>query len=210
LKADKWPYGLIVLDPLYKVLGGRQENSPEQMAELMSHLEGLTLTRKAAIVYPSHYSKGNQSEKAHIDRISGSGVLARDPDAICTLTRHQEDFCYSVEFSLRNLRPLTPFVVRWNYPLFEVVEDADPANLKTGRTRKYDDEAVLHPLHKGPLTYSDWFKALEGTTGMSQRTFDGYLGRLKRQHAVIQSATNGTYYIPRGSARGSAPDPDSE
>ena len=61
-----------------------------------------------------HYaSKGNQSGKDSIDRISGSGVFARDPDSIVTMTKHEEDGAFVVEPVLRNLPPIEPFCVAW-------------------------------------------------------------------------------------------------
>jgi len=35
----------------------------------------------AAVGFGAHYSKGNQAGKEAIDRVSGSGVFARDPIA---------------------------------------------------------------------------------------------------------------------------------
>jgi len=39
----------------------------------------------AASVFGAHFSKGNQAGKESIDRISGSGVFARDPDTILVI-----------------------------------------------------------------------------------------------------------------------------
>jgi hypothetical protein len=40
-----------------------------------------------------------------MDRMSGSGVFARDADTILTLTEHEVEGCFAVEMNLRNLPP---------------------------------------------------------------------------------------------------------
>lgn len=47
--------------------------------------------KRTALVYADHFSKGNQAGKKAIDRISGSGVTARDPDAIVTITELEDE-----------------------------------------------------------------------------------------------------------------------
>ena len=39
-----------------------------------------------AVIYCHHHSKGGQGGKKSMDRASGSGVFARDPDALLDLT----------------------------------------------------------------------------------------------------------------------------
>jgi hypothetical protein len=55
--------------------------------------EQIAMGADAALVYADHFSKGNQAKKAAIDRISGSGVTARDPDVIATVSEHEEPGC---------------------------------------------------------------------------------------------------------------------
>jgi RecA-family ATPase len=100
-------YALICLDPTYKLLGDRDENQAGDIASLLNGFERLAVETGAAIAFGAHFSKGNQAAKESMDRIGGSGVFARDPDTILTVTRHQEDnaftsylaFCYSLGFS---------------------------------------------------------------------------------------------------------------
>ena len=111
-------YGLVVLDPIYKLYGNTDENSARDVAALLNSIESLAVQSGAAVAFGAHYSKGNQAGKESIDRVSGSGVFARDPDTILNFTSHAEADCFTVEATLRNFPPLDPFVVRWNYPLF--------------------------------------------------------------------------------------------
>ncbi len=81
-------------------------------------------------MFGAHYSKGNQAEKDPLDRISGSGVFARDPDTILGLTAHEELGCFTVHSALRNWPGMDPFVVQWDFPLFNTRQDLNPNKLR--------------------------------------------------------------------------------
>jgi hypothetical protein len=123
-------FALIILDPLYKTLGGRDENSAGEMATLMLELEQFADECNAAIAFAAHFSKGNQSGKDAIDRISGSGVIARDPDAILTFTPHEQEDCFTLDSILREFPPLPPTVMQWEAPVLSPRIDLDPDKLR--------------------------------------------------------------------------------
>ncbi len=85
----------------------------------------------AAVVFGAHYSNGNQAGKEAIDRIGGSGVFARDPDVILTMTPHEEKDAYVIDLTLRALPQLEAFVVRWTSCLFQCDATADATRIKT-------------------------------------------------------------------------------
>ena len=121
---------LIIIDPIYKLMGGTAENDAAAVTALCNQIEILAISTGAAVVFAAHFSKGNQASKDALDRISGSGVFARDPDAILIMTKHSEDGCLTVETILRNCPEMPSFVVEWSYPLMIRREDLDPAELK--------------------------------------------------------------------------------
>ncbi len=84
-RAEKKGYTAIVIDPIYKVITG-DENSADQMANFCNQFDKICTELKAATIYCHHHSKGNQGNKKAMDRASGSGVFARDPDALLDLT----------------------------------------------------------------------------------------------------------------------------
>jgi len=98
-------YDLIILDPIYKLLGQRDENKAGDIASLLNEIESLAVKTGAAVAFGAHYSKGNQAGKEVIDRIGGSGVFARDPDSILNFTKHEQEDCFTVEATLRNHPP---------------------------------------------------------------------------------------------------------
>lgn len=83
-RAQKKNYVAIIIDPIYKVITG-DENSADQMANFCNQFDRVCTELGAAVIYCHHHSKGTQGSKKSIDRSSGSGVFARDPDALLDL-----------------------------------------------------------------------------------------------------------------------------
>ena len=79
-------YKAVIFDPLYKVMMG-DENSAGDMAHFCNYFDMVCREMGCATIYCHHHSKGSQSGKNVMDRGSGSGVFARDPDAIIDLLR---------------------------------------------------------------------------------------------------------------------------
>lgn len=83
-RAAKKDYIAIVIDPIYKVITG-DENSADQMAHFCNQFDKVCTELGCAVIYCHHHSKGSQGQKRSMDRASGSGVFARDPDALIDL-----------------------------------------------------------------------------------------------------------------------------
>ena len=83
-RAAKKDYIAIVIDPIYKVITG-DENSADQMANFCNQFDKVCTELGVAVIYCHHHSKGSQGSKRSMDRASGSGVFARDPDALLDL-----------------------------------------------------------------------------------------------------------------------------
>ena len=83
-RAAKKDYVAIIIDPIYKVITG-DENSADQMANFCNQFDKVCTELGCAVIYCHHHSKGSQGSKKSMDRASGSGVFARDPDALLDL-----------------------------------------------------------------------------------------------------------------------------
>ena len=150
----------------------------------MNAVERVSVETGAAIAFGAHFSKGNQSGKNAIDRVSGSGVFARDPDTLVSFTAHEEADCFTVETTLRNLPPSEPFVVRWEYPLFVRDDLLDPLNLKTvGRPSKYTVDDAFGQLGDLSLTCEEWAQRI-GCTTKTLRPLRDELARTDRAEYV--------------------------
>ena len=80
-RALKKGYTAVIIDPIYKVITG-DENSADQMAAFCNQFDRIATELGCAVIYCHHHSKGSQGQKNSMDRASGSGVFARDPDAL--------------------------------------------------------------------------------------------------------------------------------
>ena len=81
---------VIIIDPIYKVITG-DENNATEMAQFCNQFDILCDKLHATVIYAHHHSKGTQGGKSAQDRASGSGVFARDPDAIMDIVELEVD-----------------------------------------------------------------------------------------------------------------------
>lgn len=56
-------YSLIILDPIYKAMVGRGENTASAVGKLCDTIEKVVEKTGAAVIYAHHFTKGNQSKK---------------------------------------------------------------------------------------------------------------------------------------------------
>ena len=84
-RAREKKYIAIIIDPIYKVITG-DENSADQMAAFCNQFDRICTELNTAVIYCHHHSKGSQAGKRTMDRASGSGVFARDPDALLDMS----------------------------------------------------------------------------------------------------------------------------
>ena len=198
---------LVIIDPAYKLLLGRDENSAGDIANLLGHFEGITKDTGASVLIPTHFAKGNASSKEAQDRISGSGVFARDPDSIFTLTRHEEDGAFTFEATLRTFAPAEPFVLRWAHPVFSVDGELDPARLKRpGPDPKYTAEQLLALLPGSGLDKVAWRKKADAKVGMSKSTFHRLAKELEETGRVQVDGESRCTPAPKSTAKPYADD----
>lgn len=162
-------YAAIILDPIYKIQNG-DENSASDIAKFCNELDRISHETGASVIYTHHHSKGASGDRKSIDRGSGSGVFARDPDAILDLSYlaidkncrelaadrlDNGDIPLKLEFNLRDFA--TPEITNlwFSYPLHEldeeglldqaVIEGSKEANLlkSPNRTSKNERRQVL-------------------------------------------------------------------
>ena len=83
-RAKGKEYIAVIIDPIYKIITG-DENSAGEMAHFCNQFDRVCTELECAVIYCHHHSKGEQASKRSMDRASGSGVFARDPDALIDL-----------------------------------------------------------------------------------------------------------------------------
>ncbi len=130
-RAKNREYKAITVDPIYKVLTGN-ENSALDMGKFCNYFEQVATETDSSIIYCHHHSKGDQSWKRSADRASGSGVFARDVDALLDVTelelpperRKRGVTAWRVTGTLREFKAFDPVDIWFNYPL-HIVEHFD-------------------------------------------------------------------------------------
>lgn len=133
-------YTAFVLDPIYKVITG-DENNASDMGAFCNEFDKVCEATGASAIYCHHHSKGGQAEKDSKDRASGSGVFARDPDAILDMI--QLDLSDDVKNN--------------------VVDDDETGWRLTGDLREFKNFKPRNFWFKYPIHVLDKFQYLEGS-----------------------------------------------
>ena len=130
--AKKHGADVALIDPAYLLLG--DEIDQQQVKQAVRDMkrfaaEGITL------VTVFHATKGRIGDKQAIDRISGSGIFARDCSTMLTLCEHASEPDHVVVQSItRNYAPVEPITVRFEDGAF-VLADGVAAIEKTSATK---------------------------------------------------------------------------
>lgn len=189
--------GLIIVDPVYKLADDFDENKAKDVAKLLREFEKLASALNAAIAFAHHFAKGNSNEKGSIDRASGSGVWAREPDALLMITP-LDDENYTLEMHLRNFPQKPPVAVYWDDGIWEVNPNMDVEEeiKETRQTKKSqsgrpkseatmsDLESILKRKNYPSVSRSN-VNEISGILGVSVRT-------VYRLWTTIKSAAKNT------------------
>ena len=126
-------YAAVILDPTYK-LGIGDENAAEAVIRFTNAIDRIA-NAGASVIYAHHHSKGSQGAKASMDRASGSGVFARDADALLDMIElripkermdevkaefGERVTAWRLEATLREFPRIEPVNLFFSYPLHEI------------------------------------------------------------------------------------------
>jgi hypothetical protein len=128
----------VIIDPIYKTLNGLDENKAGDIGLLMNVFDRMSAADDIAVVFAAHFAKGDANAREAIDRVSGSGVFARDPDTFLTVTKYVEVFkkgrrvikqeikdIFCVDCHLRHHPEIDMTHIQWEYPLFHRISLPD-------------------------------------------------------------------------------------
>ena len=185
-------FDAIIVDPIYKVITG-DENNASDMALFCNQFDRICTATGCATIYCHHHSKGAQGAKKAMDRASGSGVFARDPDAQLDLTpleltddikNYVQDgnaTAWRLESNLREFPNIKPVNFWFDYPIHRIddseqlsntfAEGSPMGNLTKSRkyTRAEDRRASIETAYQvlsamPPVTVQSIAEYLELTT----------------------------------------------
>lgn len=171
-------YDAVIIDPIYKVIMG-DENNASEMGAFCNQFDKICNETGCAAIYCHHHSKGAQGSKRAMDRASGSGVFARDPDAQLDMIQLEtsDEFmaktadkkgstAWRLESSLREFENIKPVNFWFEYPIHKldttgelkkIYAEGDPSSnlLKSGKrnqtpeSRKEDLDAAFEACVAG-------------------------------------------------------------
>lgn len=143
-RAEGKGYDAIIFDPLYKINVG-DENNASEMAKFFNKLDEICTKLKTSIICCHHHSKGSQGAKFSIDRASGSGVFARDPDAILDMIQinpadaekslEEGQTAWRIASTLREFATPDDIDVIFDYPVHKITTDLAAAQPMSGMDR---------------------------------------------------------------------------
>ena len=201
-------FDAIIVDPIYKVITG-DENNASDMAAFCNQFDKICTETGCATIYCHHHSKGAQGSKRAMDRASGSGVFARDPDAQLDMIQLElsEDqmnnlrdgsaTAWRLECSLREFENFQPVNFWFEYPIHRVdtsgelsqayAEGSPMANLSkskkytTSDDRRASIEAAYQACSCNPMvTVTDMAEYLD----LTPRCVRDRLNEMKDQYSV--------------------------
>ncbi len=142
-------YIAIIIDPIYKIITG-SENDAADMGKFCNEFDRIAEELHASVIYCHHHSKGFQGQKKAQDRMSGSGVFARDPDAVVDMVQldlsdaiNEVHTGWRVESTLREFPNMKPIDLWFEYPIHKVTDDLKDAMPESDLREQQKEWAVI-------------------------------------------------------------------
>ncbi len=148
-RAKNKGYLAVVIDPIYKVITG-DENSADQMAAFCNQFDKVCTELGCSVIYCHHHSKGAQGGKRSMDRASGSGVFARDPDALLDLI----ELPVSEELRTQAQNTMIGKVCGHWLRKYDLIDEVSPDDLCSEKAALEACKQVMHPSVYSELLFA--------------------------------------------------------
>ena len=201
----------VVIDPIYKVLAG-DENSASDMAAFCNQFDRICCETGCSVIYCHHHSKGGQGTKRAMDRASGSGVFARDPDAQLDIIELELDSetrktaappgatGWRLECSLREFRNFDPFEFWFDFPVHR--PDGEGALRGMPAQGTYAAGRMKNRFAKSTEAAEDEFRsafnALNANGSVTVKEMTSYLGISDKTVYARMKKMKGEYTLAKG------------
>lgn len=175
-------FAAVIIDPIYKVITG-DENNATEMAQFCGYFDQVATEMETSVIYCHHHSKGASGKYANAaDRSSGSGVFARDPDAILDLRelnvngltdKYRKDYPDAAEeltgwemnATLREFPPMESQRLWFDYPMHMV----DDKNF-LGAATFSDSGSSGRGTGKDQKQKTDWYETVDEMLNLGSDT----------------------------------------
>lgn len=164
----------------------------------MNEIEAIAVQQEVSVVIGAHYRKGGPGDGKAMERISGSGVLQRDPDAILTMTDlddqvdedDNERECCVIDPVLRNFPPQAPFGLYWHCPVFKHGEwiNIEKVKGKGGASAQFFADDLRGMFKKdGEFTYTEAWKKVVDQLGCGDSTAKKLVKKAEEKGIITRS-----------------------
>ena len=205
----------IIIDPIYKVITG-DENSASDMAAFCNQFDRICNETGCSTIYCHHHSKGSQGAKRAMDRASGSGVFARDPDAQLDMIELElsDDVrntlaetgatAWRLESSLREFQNFRPVDFWFEYPIHRMERSDSLSEMPTQGSPEAG--RLKSRYHKSAECAAEEFRTafqmenMDGA-GVSVKDMAAHLGLAERTVRNRIERMNGEFILENGIIR---------
>ena len=184
-------FDLVILDPLYRLLGGREENSNGDMAELMQAIRSRFCNGdKTAVLLVHHFPKGDLTKRAALDRFAGAGAIARDADTLITITPEGETF--RLEYTTRDYKAGVPMELKMDFP---VVDAIGPAEVSSPKAKAQSNHNLLRGLIEAEsgMDKTELVKRFMAETGCGKSMAYRAIDKAEKAKAISRTTLEKTY-----------------
>lgn len=159
-------FDLVILDPLYRLLGDREENSNGDMGQLMQAIRSRFCNGgDTAVLLVHHFPKGDMSKRTSLDKFAGAGAIARDADSLITITPEGDSF--RLEYTTRDYKAGGALELKMDFPAVDVVGVAEAISPKAKAQANHNVLREIVSENSG-LTRADLVEKFMVETGLSK------------------------------------------
>ncbi len=196
-QAKKHGAQVVVLDPFYLMVG--DESDQIEVKQAIREIKRFAAD-DMTLVMVFHAAKGRIGDRQVIDRISGSGIFARDASTMISLCEHaSEADAVVVTPVTRNHPPKEPRTVRFEDGAFVQTEIAAvEKNSQTKPKRVITDDEIRACFSEKERDYSDTIFTIKTRLGIGDNRAKEILGRAVSD-GQVQASKEGrkTFYALR-------------
>jgi RecA-family ATPase len=178
-------YSMIIIDPLYKTLGARDENNAGDINSLMNEITLLAEHTGASVVVATHQTKGNSAGKKNVDMASGSGVFGRDPDTIMSIVEHEtiEDVMVCHQ-TFRNHKPMASYCAKWDEEKFRFFPTDD--SIEPEDNKEAIMEILLSTIGGETRPQAEVLKEIEDDHNIKRSVVSGFIKKADRLGVIAK------------------------
>ena len=174
-----------IIDPAYLLID--DEIDPRAAKDAVRKMKRFT-AEGITLICVYHATKGMMGDKQGIDRISGSGVFARDVSTLITLCDHASEPDHKVITAItRNYPDSGPITAHFNNGAFTLTDVAPIEKNSSTRAKRVIplEDALKHFPEEGNITYGEAIERLKEKLSIGRNRAVELIGELSQKKMVF-------------------------